>query len=201
MMTPGCAALCDERCRARPMMRARPKLSVGAGARKTSPGSLVRLSRVLPSGGRAVSLRVAASGAPMDWIRAEDKVDVVLLTRGVPAGGSGSGQGSVLLMQNARVLSVTGGANRRPGTYRLTLLALPAEAQALLLASQRGRFVIFLRNPSDGLVGAGGTITERHLADPAFWRRLLDKRMRTLQRPGKAPTCIPRSKRQRDIAL
>ncbi len=208
LVAQGCAALCEDQCRARLASGIR---SGGQNSPQTGPMSAsaqaggiasdtaqVRLSRVLPSGGRAVSLRVESTGAPIGWIRPDDRVDVLLLT----TAASGVGFASMVLMQHARVLGVTRINQLSKGSFRMTIQALPTEAQALVLASRRGRFVVFLRNPKDRRVGPFRTLTARQLEDPNFWLRLTDERMRTLQRRGKGPpTCIPRSKRDRDIAL
>ena len=141
-------------------------------------------SRVkVPLGGRTVTLRVDWMGGTGTWVRPGDYVDVAVVARAVRRGPLTIR----MLMQSARVLAaerwVSQGAlrTRRPWC---TLLALPAEAQALALAQRLGRIVVFRRSNRDRRRVVYQPVTRRNLKDPRFWRDLRRNRLRTIQRHG-----------------
>src|SRR5216684_174389 len=110
------------------------------------------LPSLIPSGMRAVSVRVNEVVSVAGFVTPGTRVDVLLT--GTPAGGSEPQTTTVL--QNVTVIaaghtlerSLTGDAQSTPV---ITLLVSPDDAQRLTLASAEGHIQLALRNPLDTL--------------------------------------------------
>jgi pilus assembly protein CpaB len=108
------------------------------------------LAALIPSGMRAVSVRVNEVIGVAGFVQPGTRVDV--LVTGVPVGGSEEQTTTVL--RNVAVIaagqklerSSTGEAQNSPV---ITLLVSPDDAQRLALASSEGRIQLSLRNPLD----------------------------------------------------
>jgi pilus assembly protein CpaB len=115
--------------------------------------ALERLSKAVRKRGRAVTIGVNERSAVGQWVRPNDHVDVLGTFRD-PASNQ---MVAVTLLQNSIVLA-TGqqGANSNPGSAKsesdygtVTLLALPEEAEILVLAQEMGSLHLTLRNAED----------------------------------------------------
>ncbi len=105
------------------------------------------LATDLAAGRRAVAVPVEAAGAVAGFVEPGDRVDVVLVWQD----GAGESRAATLL-EAIRVLAV--GERRQPGgapqeTSTAVLDADPREAEALLVALDRGRLTLVLRAPGD----------------------------------------------------
>jgi len=113
--------------------------------------SLERLSKAVRKRGRAVSVDVNERSAVGLWVRPNDHVDVLGTFR-----DPGSNQMvAVTLLQNVIVLA-TGQTTAATQSSRsdiqygtVTLLALPEEAEILVLAQELGSIYLSLRNSED----------------------------------------------------
>ncbi len=170
-----------------------------------------RLGKTLPPGSRAVTVRLDSTSNPVHWIRQGDHVDIAV----VIASRHGTPQSSRMLMQHVQVLAVVQYPEARKTVHAVTVLALPREAQALSVARQQGELVLFLRNAKDrnpaptsaSASASASEVTAQQIADPQFWLKLHDQRLRSIQPPPRNPTLnskdnnCPTSPRKRDIAL
>jgi pilus assembly protein CpaB len=119
-------------------------------ARIAPRGSGVGVSPLIPSGMRAISVRVNDVVGVSGFILPGMRVDV--LVTGRPPGREDTATTTVL--QNITVLSagqtIQAAANKQAiNTPVVTLLVTPAQAEALTLANNEGRIQLVLRNSSD----------------------------------------------------
>jgi pilus assembly protein CpaB len=119
-------------------------------ARIAPRGSGVGVSPLIPSGMRAISVRVNDVVGVSGFILPGMRVDV--LVTGRPPGREDTATTTVL--QNITVLSagqtIQAAANKQAiNTPVVTLLVSPAQAEALTLANNEGRIQLVLRNSSD----------------------------------------------------
>jgi pilus assembly protein CpaB len=109
----------------------------------------VGLIAKLPSGMRAIALKVNAESLAGGFVLPGYRVDVVCTTR-----GNAAESGSKIILQNMLVLAVDTNANRDPNSTTIlgntvTLAATPEEAQRLSLAQAMGELRLTLRTPDD----------------------------------------------------
>jgi pilus assembly protein CpaB len=119
-------------------------------ARIAPRGSGVGVSPLIPSGMRAISVRVNDVVGVSGFVLPGMRVDV--LVTGRPPGREDTATTTVL--QNITVLSagqtIQADANKQSiNTPVVTLLVNPAQAEALTLANNEGRIQLVLRNSSD----------------------------------------------------
>jgi len=111
------------------------------------------LAATIPTGMRAVSIRVNDVGGVSGFVRPGARVDVLIA--GTPPGGSnGLGTVSKTLLQNMEVLSagqdMQKDAEGKPVSVPVVnLLVTPEQAETLSLASSEMRIQLVLRNPLD----------------------------------------------------
>ncbi len=105
----------------------------------------------LEPGKRAMALRVDEIVGVSGFIVPDDRVDVILTT--TPLGAGGEAKISKIVMQNKRVLSVAQSTEQKDGKPQLarsiTLEVTPEEAEKLSLASSEGSIVLALRGLGD----------------------------------------------------
>jgi pilus assembly protein CpaB len=111
------------------------------------------LPSMIPTGMRAVSVRVAETG----FVEPGTRVDVLA------TGSSGNDRQTTTVLENVTVIAVgkkldrsTAGEGPQPTSPVITLLVSPDDAQKLALVSQEGRIQLALRNPLDTKKGAAG---------------------------------------------
>jgi pilus assembly protein CpaB len=109
----------------------------------------VGLIAKLPSGMRAIALKVNAESLAGGFVLPGFRVDVVSTTRGGAAESM-----SKIILQNMLVLAIDTNAQRDPNSSNMlgstvTLAATPEEAQRLSLASAMGDLRLALRTPDD----------------------------------------------------
>ena len=120
-----------------------------------SGSSAEGLAYTIPSGKRAVSVAVDEVSALDGMMMPGDKVDVAV-TMDFNVGGNGVSQTSIII-QNIQVLAVgrklegegESWLEREGMEKTVTLAVTPAQAQSLILASERGSIRMLLRTPSD----------------------------------------------------
>ncbi|MEM6381509.1 MAG: Flp pilus assembly protein CpaB [Pseudomonadota bacterium] len=113
------------------------------------------MSALLPSGRRAVSIRVETEARAAGFILPNDRIDVIL-TR-VERGGSrdgGDAFSSETILQNIRVLAIDQTFEERDGekfvTGEIATLELsPGEAELVALANEMGSLSLVLRSIAD----------------------------------------------------
>jgi pilus assembly protein CpaB len=115
------------------------------------------LSALVQPGMRAFGIRASAEDRHYAMIHPGDRIDVVA---NLPAPGRDEQQRvASLLAQNVLVLAVgsepDGAAKSERGDLVVTVSVNAQNAQALALASERGRLFVALRNPDDAHVLAG----------------------------------------------
>ncbi len=118
------------------------------------PDKLVNAEQVgliakLPSGMRAIALKVNAESLAGGFVLPGFRVDVVSTMRGGAAESM-----SKIILQNMLVLAIDTNANRDPNSPNMlgstvTLAATPEEAQRLALAGSLGELRLALRTPDD----------------------------------------------------
>jgi len=123
-----------------------------AGRRLAAPGSGFGLAPKVPTGMRAMSVRVNDVIGVSGFVLPEARVDV--LVTGMPRGNESGGQMTKTILGNVRVISA--GENLEPDASGrpqrvtvVTLLVTPHQAELLTLASAQGRLQLVLRNSSD----------------------------------------------------
>lgn len=109
-----------------------------------------RMAYNIPEGKRAVSVSVDDVSGVAKYIMVGDKVDI--MTTIDIGNGSETVPYTVLTLQNIQVLAI--GSNKGEGKQTeekptLTLAVSVAEAQPLVLASERGKIRLLLRHPVD----------------------------------------------------
>jgi len=137
-------------------------------ARLAAKGSGMGLGPLIPSGMRAVSVRVNDVVGVAGFVLPGMRVDV-LVTGKPPYGGDTQTR---TVLQNIAVLSagqtIQADAKSQPITAPVvTLLVTPREAQALTLANNEGRIQLVLRNSTDRTLVAtdGSSLRELYGAD------------------------------------
>ncbi len=113
------------------------------------------MSAILPSGRRAVSVRVAAEARAAGFILPNDRVDIILtrVERGTSRDG-GDVFSSETMLQNIRVLAIDQTFEERDGekfvTGEIATLELsPGEAELVALADEMGALSLSLRSIAD----------------------------------------------------
>lgn len=113
------------------------------------------MSAILPSGRRAVSIRVETAARAAGFILPNDRIDVILTRseRGSSADG-GSLFTSETILQNVRVLAIDQTFEERDGekfvTGEIATLELsPGELELIALANQMGQLSLALRSIAD----------------------------------------------------
>ncbi len=121
------------------------------------------MSAILPSGRRAVSVRVEAEARAAGFILPNDRIDVIL-TR-IERGGSNDGGDlftSETILTNVRVLAIDQTFEERDGEQFVsgeiaTLELSPGEVELVALADQMGQLSLSLRSIADIDGGAAET--------------------------------------------
>jgi len=147
--------------------------------------ALERLSKAVRKRGRAITIGVNERSAVGQWVRPNDHIDVLGTFR-----DPGSNQMvAVTLLQNVIVLA-TGqqGANSNPGSKQeteygtITVLALPEEAEILVLAQEMGTLYLSLRNSEDiSIFEERARTTIDTLLTGERVKKLQEKRYQTIQ--------------------
>jgi pilus assembly protein CpaB len=147
--------------------------------------ALERLSKAVRKRGRAITIGVNERSAVGQWVRPNDHIDILGTFR-----DPGSNQMvAVTLLQNVIVLA-TGqqGANSNPGSKgetdygTITLLALPEEAEILVLAQEMGSLYLSLRNSEDiSIFEERARTTIDTLLTGERVKKLQEKRYQTIQ--------------------
>ena len=147
--------------------------------------ALERLSKAVRKRGRAITIGVNERSAVGQWVRPNDHIDVLGTFR-----DPGSNQMvAVTLLQNVIVLA-TGqqGANSNPGSKgetdygTITVLALPEEAEILVLAQEMGSLYLSLRNSEDiSIFEERARTTIDTLLTGERVKKLQEKRYQTIQ--------------------
>lgn len=115
------------------------------------------LSKMVKTGGRAVSLNIGGVNAVANWVRPNDHVDIV----GIFTDPNTRQQFAMTLLENVIVIATgkhTGNtyktAQKKSGggplSYgNITVYVLPQEAEILILAQKMGQLTLTLRNEED----------------------------------------------------
>jgi pilus assembly protein CpaB len=113
------------------------------------------MSAILPSGKRAISIRVQNDARAAGFILPNDRIDVIL-TRVIRNTGNNSSDNfrSETILQNVRILAIDQTFEERDGTKFVTgeiatLELTPREAELLALADQMGDLSLALRSIAD----------------------------------------------------
>ena len=122
------------------------------GRRLAAAGSGFGLAPKVPTGMRAMSVRVNDVIGVSGFVLPEARVDV--LVTGLPRGQESGGQMTKTILGNVRVISA--GENLEPDASGrpqrvtvVTLLLTPRQAELLTLATSQGRLQLVLRNSRD----------------------------------------------------
>ncbi|WP_026379887.1 Flp pilus assembly protein CpaB [Afifella pfennigii] len=112
------------------------------------------LSAILPSGMRAIAVRVSAQSAAGGFILPNDRVDLILTTSQSGSGGETNEQVSQTLLANVRVLAVDQVVEEREGESVVigktaTLEVAPREAEIVTQAENSGALSLVLRSMAD----------------------------------------------------
>lgn len=120
------------------------------------------MSAILPSGRRAVSIRVEAEARAAGFILPNDRIDVILtrIERGTSADG-GDLFTSETILQNVRVLAIDQTFEERDGEKFVsgeiaTLELSPGESELIALANEMGQLSLALRSIADLEEGGEG---------------------------------------------
>jgi pilus assembly protein CpaB len=135
-------------------------------SRLAARGSGFGVAPMIPTGMRAVSVRVNDVAGVAGFVLPGMRVDV--LVTGKPAGGDDTFTATVL--QNVTVLSAgqtvqTDGKSQSMSVPVVTLLVDPLQAESLTLAASEGRIQLVLRNSSDQKMEATARRQLRDLYD------------------------------------
>jgi pilus assembly protein CpaB len=130
-------------------------------------GAKATLSREVPAGMRAVSIRVDDVSGVAGFILPGDRVDV-MLTRNVTGNSPDSGLATDIILQNILVLGIdqlSDQAREKPVVARTATVAVtPEQAQKLALAQQAGTLGLALRNATSVDQVPSARIGQRDLA-------------------------------------
>jgi len=146
--------------------------------------ALERLSKAVRKRGRAITISVNERSAVGNWVRPNDHVDIL----GTFRDPNTNQTVAVTLLQNVIVLA-TGqqGANSNPGSKEaeystVTVLALPEEAEILVLAQELGSLYLSLRNSEDiSIFEERARTTIDTLLTGERVKKLQEKRYQTIQ--------------------
>jgi pilus assembly protein CpaB len=121
--------------------------------RVSKPGAGAGLASMIPSGMRAVAIRVNDVVAVSGFAAAGSHVDV-LIAGNPPGGNQAVGTVTKTLLQNVEILSagatIQKDAEGKPVSVpTVNLLLTPAQAEIMSLASNEARIQLVLRNPTD----------------------------------------------------
>lgn len=121
--------------------------------RVSKPGAGAGLASMIPSGMRAVAIRVNDVVAVSGFAAAGSHVDV-LIAGNPPGGNQATGTVTKTLLQNVEILSagvnIQKDAEGKPVSVpTVNLLLTPAQAEIMSLASNEARIQLVLRNPTD----------------------------------------------------
>ena len=99
-------------------------------------------SQLVPTGMRAVSVRIQESSGLMPFLRPGHRVDIQLVS---------AANSLRTILENVEVLSISAPTANTPGTLVsvLTLLVTPAESDRAALADATAKLRLVLRNPND----------------------------------------------------
>ena len=99
-------------------------------------------SQLVPTGMRAVSVRIQESSGLMPFLKPGHRVDIQLVS---------AANSLRTILENVEVLSISAPTANTPGTLVsvLTLLVTPAEADRAALADATAKLRLVLRNPND----------------------------------------------------
>jgi pilus assembly protein CpaB len=156
--------------------------------RLAAAGSGYGLAPKVPTGMRAMSVRVNDVIGVAGFVLPEARVDV--LVTGTPLGMEARGEMTRTLLSNVRVISA--GENIEPDSSGraqrvtvVTLLVTPEQAELLTLAGSHGKLQLVLRNSRDEEV-----ITSRGVREPQVFLA----EVQPLRRAGQArPVAPPRA--------
>ncbi len=120
--------------------------------RMAARGAGAGLAAIIPSGMRAVAVRVNDVVGVSGFATAGSRVDILIA--GNPPGSTASGTVTKTLLQNIEILSagqnIQKDAEGKPVTVPVVnLLVNPEQAEMLSLASNEARIQLILRNPTD----------------------------------------------------
>ncbi|MBZ8133776.1 Flp pilus assembly protein CpaB [Afifella sp. IM 167] len=112
------------------------------------------LSAILPSGKRAIAVRVSAQSAAGGFVLPNDHVDIILTTAEQGVNGEAGQQVSRTLLSNVRVLAVDQEVEEREGQpvvigKTATLEVSPREAEIVTAAESSGTLALALRSMAD----------------------------------------------------
>ena len=121
--------------------------------RVSKPGAGAGLASMIPTGMRAVAIRVNDVVAVSGFAAAGSHVDV-LIAGNPPGGNQAAGTVTKTLLQNVEILSagvnIQKDAEGKPVSVpTVNLLLTPAQAEIMSLASNEARIQLVLRNPTD----------------------------------------------------
>ena len=149
--------------------------------RVSKPGAGAGLASMIPSGMRAVAIRVNDVVAVSGFAAAGSHVDV-LIAGNPPGGNQATGTVTKTLLQNVEILSagvnIQKDAEGKPVSVpTVNLLLTPAQAEIMSLASNETRIQFVLRNPTDkeeakppgtamAYLFSGGVAPPKATADP-----------------------------------
>lgn len=113
-----------------------------------------KVSYSIPEGMRAITIGVDTISGISGFIRAMDKVDIILIT--MKEEGGVSKETASILLENIEVLAIGTNPDSRKEDYKpsepvgvITLLTTPEEALKISLAGTVGRLSLLLRSPAD----------------------------------------------------
>jgi pilus assembly protein CpaB len=163
---PGCISDPNEiagRCARLPILAGEPVLSTKLSAKGTVEG----LTGLIPSGKRAVTIKVNEVTGVAGFIRPGARVDVMVI---LPKRDEIGATLSRMILQDAEVLAV-GQTLQQPDSdakpivvSTVTVLANPQEAERISLASNEGKIHLSLRNAQDDTQPSTDGITLASLA-------------------------------------
>jgi len=113
------------------------------------------MSAILPSGKRAVALKVAAASGAGGFILPNDYVDVILVTQTRSAGSGARGYLSDVILSNVRVLAIDQVIEDKKGKKAkvgktATLELTPGQSETLAIANKgKGQLTLALRSIQD----------------------------------------------------
>ena len=121
--------------------------------RVSKPGAGAGLASMIPTGMRAVAIRVNDVVAVSGFAAAGSHVDV-LIAGNPPGGNQAAGTVTKTLLQNVEILSAgttiqKDAEGKAVNVPTVNLLLTPAQAEIMSLASNEARIQLVLRNPTD----------------------------------------------------
>ena len=131
------------------------------------------LAFIIPEGKRAISIRVSEKESVAGFIKTGDKIDIICSFDRDECEG---GQKTVSILQNKKILAIgqettsTKRKGQKGKTLLVTFALTLAEAETLILASEKGRINFALRSFAD----VEETVIDRGLSEHAFKQKYKD---------------------------